>query len=111
MVRAGHIVPHRFRRERSQKNCAGIADSRRHIHGFRHLQFQVLGGNVIGQFDSNLQILHDHDDAKSGQALPGNVGAGQGRQLNLNRRFHRLSQFRRVGHEDGRTPEHHAPPD
>ena len=98
MVGAGPVVAQGFRHVAAQENAPGAFDAGQEGEGLVHADFQVLGGNQVGDFDALLQIVGHDDfsvivDGGAGDFLP-----GQALQLFFDFRLHLICKLRAVGH-------------
>ena len=97
MVGAGEIIAQCFRAVLAQEDGAGAAHPVQIIEGRVHAQFQMLGGDFVGNVDGQIQIFRHNNFAIVVDGCPGDLAAGQQRNLSLQLRLHRFGQLAAVG--------------
>ena len=85
VIGAGDVIADRFRRMRADKNRAGIADAAGKLFGIAGDDFQMFGGDGVGERRRFAEIANEDDRAEVAPRRAGDCRARQCRKLTGNR--------------------------
>ena len=101
MIGPGEIIPQRLRAGAAQEDGTGVLNGIQVGEGVVHLQFQVLRGDLVGNFDARHERFRHNDLAVIFNGSPGDFLPGKQRQLPLQLRLDGQSQLFAVRYQHG----------